>query len=230
MVVYIVIGKLFDEFVILENSKLVHRSPRVDGNRENSFELKNQIAVLWEKIKLPLGTRNNLYLVDKELKKHPLAQERRAVFIMRQRQNFVGTLSKAIALPVQEKFYSCDKDWNLQEARDQKEFEQVSAETTKTYRSFFVCLAVLLLAASLSAAILYSLKAFIALGIISVMLSLAIYGKFFVYFKEATVEGGFSRGALVIGLLLLVFPLSIIYSCLFLLFSFCLGRPMPPFS
>ncbi len=103
---YRYLTKLFEEYIIVANDKIIYRRSVIEGRKEETIQTSNLKSILWENesLKSGLGSRHNIYLIDTDSNKHKLVEHKLSGFRTINKSTLY-MLSSELKLPINKKKY-----------------------------------------------------------------------------------------------------------------------------
>ena len=108
---YFLSKKFYEEYIIINNNEVIHRGPKLDGQKETKLQISELESILWvnETFVTYITSRNSIYFIDKSSNKHAIVKNKISAFFSINRESF-NKISEALEIPIHKEFYIMSSD------------------------------------------------------------------------------------------------------------------------
>jgi len=103
--------RFYEEYITIDNDKIIYKGPKIDGQKEKMIQIPDIKEILWENESFASGpgSRNSIYLVDKNSNKHTLVKNKIAGFLSVNKVT-LEKMSATFNIPIHKEKYVMSSD------------------------------------------------------------------------------------------------------------------------
>ena len=108
---HFLLKNFFEEYIRIDNNKIIHIGPKLNGQKKTTIPISEPKSILWENESFAvfIGSRNSIYLIDKDSNKHTIVKDKISAFLSINRVSF-DKLSEILKVPIHQEFYVMSSD------------------------------------------------------------------------------------------------------------------------
>ena len=108
---HFLLKRFYEEYIIIDKDEIIYKGPEIDGQKEKIIQISELKSILWENESFAFvpGSRNSIYLVDKDSNKHVIVKNKIAAFLSISKVT-LEKLSTTFKIPIHIKFYVMSGD------------------------------------------------------------------------------------------------------------------------